>query len=49
MSEECKVNPFFHSWRVSSEQNRKINEIAEDLKSGKIIGEKIIDNVFDIN
>ncbi|PUB92466.1 hypothetical protein C2S49_07550 [Helicobacter pylori] len=49
MSEECKVNPFFHSWRVSSEQNRKVNKIAEDLKNGKIVGEKIIDNVFDIN
>ncbi|GAA7869270.1 hypothetical protein HpMS191_13900 [Helicobacter pylori] len=49
VSEECKVNPFFHSWRVRSEQNRKVNKIAEDLKSGKIVGEKIIDNVFDIN
>ncbi|QDY63773.1 hypothetical protein KVL62_03225 [Helicobacter pylori] len=49
VSEECKVNPFFHSWRVSSEQNRKVNKIAEDLKSGKIVGKKIIDNVFDIN
>ncbi|GAA8504915.1 hypothetical protein HpDR57_15490 [Helicobacter pylori] len=49
VSEERKVNPFFHSWRVSSEQNRKVNKIAEDLKSGKIVGEKIIDNVFDIN
>ncbi len=49
VSEECKVNPFFHSWRVSSEQNRKVNKIAEDLKNGKIVGEKIIDNVFDIN
>ncbi|MFP6304239.1 hypothetical protein ACLGEL_05820 [Helicobacter pylori] len=49
VSEECKVDPFFHSWRVSSEQNRKVNKIAEDLKSGKIVGEKIIDNVFDIN
>ncbi|NHA70537.1 hypothetical protein EWZ68_00910 [Helicobacter pylori] len=49
MSEERKVNPFFHSWRVSSEQNRKVNKIAEDLKSGKIVGEKIIDNIFDIN
>ncbi len=49
VSEECKVNPFFHSWRVSSEQNRKVNKIAEDLKSGKIVGEKIIDNIFDIN
>ncbi|AHZ26757.1 hypothetical protein [Helicobacter pylori] len=49
VSEECKVKPFFHSWRVSSEQNRKVNKIAEDLKNGKIVGEKIIDNVFDIN
>ncbi|QEE96052.1 hypothetical protein D2C90_06700 [Helicobacter pylori] len=49
VSEECKVNPFFHSWRVSSEQNRKVNKITEDLKSGKIVGEKIIDNIFDIN
>ncbi|WP_120907678.1 hypothetical protein [Helicobacter pylori] len=49
VSEECKVNPFFHSWRVSPEQNRKVNKIAEDLKNGKIVGKKIIDNVFDIN
>ncbi|MFP6058801.1 hypothetical protein ACLF9Q_06265 [Helicobacter pylori] len=49
VSEECKVEPFFHSLRVSSEQNRKVNKIAEDLKNGKIVGEKIIDNVFDIN
>ncbi|GAA8634675.1 hypothetical protein KYTH80_05380 [Helicobacter pylori] len=35
--------------RVSSEQNRKINEIAEGLKSGKIIGKKIIANAFDLN
>ncbi len=35
VSEECKVNPFFHSWRVSSEQNRKVNKIAEDLKNLK--------------
>ncbi|WRD07724.1 hypothetical protein E5K71_03310 [Helicobacter pylori] len=49
VSEECKVEPFFHSLRVSSEQNRKVNKIAEDLKNGKIVGKKIIDNVFDIN
>ncbi|WP_240461220.1 hypothetical protein [Helicobacter pylori] len=49
VSEECKLDPFFHSWRVSSEQNRKVNKIAEDLKSGKIVGEKIINNVFNIN
>ncbi|GAA7359208.1 hypothetical protein [Helicobacter pylori] len=34
--------------RVSSEQNRKINEIAEGLKSGKIFGKKIIANAFDL-
>ncbi|WP_120807934.1 hypothetical protein [Helicobacter pylori] len=48
VSEECKVDPFFHSWRVSSEQNRKVNKIADDLKSGKIVGEKIIDQDIDI-
>ncbi|MGL2369782.1 hypothetical protein ACOWLD_05995 [Helicobacter pylori] len=37
------------SYRVSSEQNRKINEVAEGLKSGKIIGKKIISNAFDLN
>ncbi|NHA51710.1 hypothetical protein [Helicobacter pylori] len=49
VNEEIKLDPSFCNHRVSSEQNRKINEIAEGLKSGKIIGEKIIDNVFDIN
>ncbi|WP_154498960.1 hypothetical protein [Helicobacter pylori] len=34
--------------RVDSEQNRKINEIVEGLKSGKIIGKKIISNAFDL-
>ncbi|GAA9745746.1 hypothetical protein VN0142_12940 [Helicobacter pylori] len=29
-------------------QNRKINEIVEGLKSGKIIGKKIISNAFDL-
>ncbi|MEJ8581060.1 hypothetical protein MMN17_03565 [Helicobacter pylori] len=29
-------------------QNRKINEIAEGLKSGKIFGKKIIANAFDL-
>lgn len=47
--EEIKINPFFCDHRVSSEQNRKINEIAEGLKSGKIIGKKIIANAFDLN
>lgn len=49
VNEEVKINPSFCSHRVSSEQNRKINEIAESLKSGKIIGEKIIANAFDPN
>ncbi|WP_458861366.1 hypothetical protein [Helicobacter pylori] len=49
MNEEIKINPSFCSYRVSSEQNRKINEIAEGLKSGKIIGKKIIANAFDLN
>lgn len=47
--EEIKINLSFCNHRVSSEQNRKINEIAEGLKSGKIIGKKIIANAFDLN
>ncbi len=49
VNEEIKINPFFCNHRVSSEQNRRINEIAEGLKSGKIIGKKIISNAFDLN
>ncbi len=49
MNEEIKINPSFRNYRVDSEQNRKINEIAEGLKSGKIIGKKIISNAFDLN
>ncbi len=49
MNEEIKINPSFCSYRVDSEQNRKINEVAEGLKSGKIIGKKIISNAFDLN
>ncbi|WP_229764166.1 hypothetical protein [Helicobacter pylori] len=49
MNEEIKINPSFCNYRVDSEQNRKINEIAEGLKSGKIIGKKIISNAFDLN
>lgn len=49
VNEEIKLDPSFCNHRVSSEQNRKINEIAEGLKSGKIIGEKIIANAFDLN
>lgn len=49
VNEEIKINPSFCNHRVSSEQNRKINEIAEGLKSGKIVGKKIIANAFDLN
>ncbi|GAA6795289.1 hypothetical protein BTM500_12170 [Helicobacter pylori] len=49
VNEEIKINPSFCSYRVSSEQNRKINEIVEGLKSGKIIGKKIISNAFDLS
>ncbi|WP_237003895.1 hypothetical protein [Helicobacter pylori] len=49
VKEEIKINPSFRNYRVDSEQNRKINEIAEGLKSGKIIGKKIISNAFDLN
>ncbi|WP_181230200.1 hypothetical protein [Helicobacter pylori] len=48
VNEEIKLDPSFHNHRVSSEQNRKINEIAEGLKSGKIFGKKIIANAFDL-
>ncbi len=49
VNEEIKINPSFRNYRVVSEQNRKINEIAEGLKSGKIIGKKIISNAFDLS
>ncbi|WQT44065.1 hypothetical protein KVC87_03480 [Helicobacter pylori] len=49
MNEEIKINPPFCNYRVDSEQNRKINEIVEGLKSGKIIGKKIISNAFDLS
>ncbi|WP_231265380.1 hypothetical protein [Helicobacter pylori] len=49
VNEEIKINPPFCSYRVDSEQNLKINEIVEGLKSGKIIGKKIISNAFDLN
>ncbi|GAA8070196.1 hypothetical protein HpHA3_13040 [Helicobacter pylori] len=48
MNEEIKIDPPFCNYRVDSEQNRKINEVAEGLKSGKIIGKKIISNAFDL-
>ncbi|MGL2577365.1 hypothetical protein ACQJ5K_06865 [Helicobacter pylori] len=34
------------TYKQSSAQNFKINEIAENLKSGKIVGEKIINNAL---
>ncbi len=49
MNKKIKINPPFCNYRVDSEQNRKINEIVEGLKSGKIIGKKIISNAFDLN
>ncbi len=49
MNEEIKIDPSFCNYRVDSEQNRKINEIVEGLKSGKIIGKKIISNAFDLS
>ncbi|GAA9655509.1 hypothetical protein HpVa89_08870 [Helicobacter pylori] len=49
VNEEIKIDSSFCKYRVSSEQNRKINEIAEGLKSGKIFGKKIIANAFDLN
>ncbi|GHP78705.1 hypothetical protein VN0240_13850 [Helicobacter pylori] len=48
MNEEIKINPSFCNYKVDSEQNRKINEIVEGLKSGKIISKKIISNAFDL-
>ncbi|GAA7913814.1 hypothetical protein HpMS22_11960 [Helicobacter pylori] len=48
VNEEIKINPPFCNYRVDSEQNLKINEIVESLKSGKIIGKKIISNAFDL-
>ncbi|GAA8524829.1 hypothetical protein HpBT268_13470 [Helicobacter pylori] len=49
VNEEIKINPPFCNYRVDSEQNRKINEIIEGLKSGNIIGKKIISNAFDLS
>ncbi|MGL2794629.1 hypothetical protein ACQJ9J_04980 [Helicobacter pylori] len=50
--EEHKKNTTFdqnynsHHYRQSSAQNIKINEIANDLKSGKIVGTKIISDAL---
>ncbi|WP_228930109.1 hypothetical protein [Helicobacter pylori] len=37
---------FRETFKQSSVQNIKINEIAKDLESGKIVGEKIINNAL---
>ncbi|MCQ2783256.1 hypothetical protein JT067_04395 [Helicobacter pylori] len=44
--EEHKRNTIDDHYRQSSEQNIKINEIADDLKSGKIVGKKIISDAL---
>ncbi len=44
----AKIKEQICNYRVDSEQNLKINEIVEGLKSGKIIGKKIISNAFDL-
>lgn len=44
--EEHKKNTTFDHYRQSSAQNIKINEIANDLKSGKIVGTKIISDAL---
>ncbi|GAA8420905.1 hypothetical protein Hpkin74_08950 [Helicobacter pylori] len=45
-----KLGSFLHGktieYRQSSAQNIKINEIANDLKSGKIVGTKIISDAL---
>nr|WP_241679713.1 hypothetical protein [Helicobacter pylori] len=44
--EEHRKNITFDHYRQSSAQNIKINEIANDLKSGKIVGTKIISDAL---
>lgn len=44
--EEHRKNITFDYYRQSSAQNIKINEIANDLKSGKIVGTKIISDAL---
>lgn len=44
--EEHKRNTKDDHYRQSSEQNIKINEIANDLESGKIVGTKIISDAL---
>ncbi|WQT49715.1 hypothetical protein KVE58_03235 [Helicobacter pylori] len=44
--EEHRINTIDGHHRQSSEQNIKINEIADDLKSGKIVGKKIISDAL---
>lgn len=44
--EKHRINTIDGHYRQSSEQNIKINEIADDLKSGKIVGTKIISDAL---
>ncbi|MBH0259312.1 hypothetical protein [Helicobacter pylori] len=44
--DEHRINAIDGHYRQSSEQNIKINEIADDLKSGKIVGKKIISDAL---
>ncbi|GAA8367956.1 hypothetical protein HpDR4_09640 [Helicobacter pylori] len=44
--EKHRINTIDGHYRQSSEQNIKINEIADDLKSGKIVGKKIISDAL---
>ncbi|GAA7700498.1 hypothetical protein HpCOL10_06930 [Helicobacter pylori] len=44
--EKHRINTIDGHHRQSSEQNIKINEIADDLKSGKIVGKKIISDAL---
>ncbi|RKV31726.1 hypothetical protein [Helicobacter pylori] len=44
--EKHRIKTIDNHYRQSSEQNIKINEIADDLKSGKIVGKKIISDAL---
>ncbi len=44
--EKHRIKTIDNHYKQSSAQNFKINEITENLKSGKIVGEKIISNAL---
>lgn len=46
MKKEISKKKRMKTYKQSSAQNFKINEIAENLKSGKIVGERIISNAL---